>query len=106
MMCNIWGPTSVRHNDSYTLAQSNILQRLAAAQVNLPDTYCTLGSSAYYAGRCLRTYHRGEDADLTERHKFEKLCMKPQRECIEWDYGTVGSLWAKTDFKYGLKLRS
>jgi len=106
MMCNIWGPVSVRHNDNYCLLHSNIQNRLLSAMSEtLPVTYNMFGDSAYWADDCLRTYHRGDDAALTDRQKLENRGMKVERESIEWDYGEVGNLWRAVDFKYGLKLR-
>jgi hypothetical protein len=107
MMLSIWGPVSVRHNDNFCLMHSNIQQKLVDAQtrLNLPIIYKVFGDSAYYADLCLRSYHRGDDNVLTDREKLENASMKKMRQSIEWDYGLVGNLWRKTDFKFGLRLR-
>jgi hypothetical protein len=73
----IWGPVSCRHNDNYTLAMSNILEKLADCQEGNALKYAMFGDSAYMDNDYLLTGGgRG---------------MSSVREPIEWDYKDVKS---------------
>jgi len=92
MNLHVWGPVSVRHNDLYTLVNSEIEEKLENLQINMPFQYKMYGDSAYYDSRCLVTGGgRG---------------MSSVRECIEWDYQDLKTQWKYMNYKHVLKLRN
>jgi len=50
-----WGPASVRHNDLYTLVNSEIEKKSENLQINMPFQYKMFGNSAYHDSRYLAT---------------------------------------------------
>ena len=44
---DVYGPVSARHNDNYTLSNSDVEARLAYVQRNEPLKFKILGDSAY-----------------------------------------------------------
>jgi len=92
MNLHVWGPVSVRHNDLYTLVNSEIEEKLENLQINMPFQYKMYGDSAYHDSRYLVTGGgRG---------------MSSVRECIEWDYQHLKTQWKYMDYKHVLKLRN
>jgi len=92
MNLHVWGPVSVRHNDSYTLNKSDIEEKLRALQERLEFqvTYKMFGDSAYFPGEIMAVGGgRG---------------MSSVRETIEWDYKDLKVLWKYCDYRVGLKL--
>jgi nuclease HARBI1 len=91
MDLNVWGPVSCRHNDLYTLAHSDILERFAALQANNERKYKMYGDSAYYEDDYMETGNgRG---------------MSACRESIEWRYRDLKQYWKYCDYKHCLQLR-
>ena len=87
----MYGPESVRHNDSFTLDDSNIEQRFEALQAGDPFFFKIHGDSAYVNGVVLATGGgRG---------------MASVRESIEWTYKDLKTLWKYMDYRHVLQLR-
>jgi hypothetical protein len=103
MNFHVWGPVSVRHNDLYSLGASNINDVIAQLQVGEEKQYVIYGDSAYPYDTHLRSRYNHENN--TARQNLENRCMSSCRECIEWDYGNVGTMWKFIDYKKGLKMR-
>jgi hypothetical protein len=105
MNAHIWGPCSVRHNDLWTLGQSNLNDVVAGPQAGLPIQYVIYGDSAYmhlYESH-IRARHNYDP--LTARESIENRIMSSLRETIEWDYGDIGKYFPIVDWKLLLKLR-
>ena len=106
MMLHAWGPASCRHNDNWTLNQSNITDILGTAQNGYDLYYVMYGDSAYYSGEYIRGRHREVGGiPLTDREKLENKMMSKCRQAIEWDYGLMGNMWKHVVFKKSLQLR-
>ena len=88
----VWGPVSCRHNDNYTLAMSNILDKLHQCQERNPIKYAIFGDSAYM----------DDDFFLTGGGRG----MSSVRESVEWEYKDVKSQWKYLDYKHALKIKN
>jgi hypothetical protein len=87
----VWGPTSVRHNDNYTLAKSNIIEKLRQCQLGNQFQYKIFGDSAYFDNPYLATGGgRG---------------MASVRETVEWEYKDVKTYWKYCDYRHCLKMK-
>lgn len=84
----VWGPSSARHNDTFTLNRSRILEKLAALQADRPLKYKIHGDSAYVDEELLVT---GGGRGMSVR------------ESIEWSYKDVKTLWKYCDYKQWVK---
>ena len=78
--------------DNYTLAMSNILDKLANCQEGNTLKYAIFGDSAYM----------DDDYLLTGGGRG----MSSVREPIEWDYKDVKSQWKYLDYKHALKIKN
>jgi hypothetical protein len=91
MNFHVWGAASVRHNDLYTLQQSNIEEKLMVLQEDQPLKYKIYGDSAYHPSEVLVVGNgRG---------------MSSLRETIEWDYKDLKEQWKHCNWKIVLNLR-
>lgn len=105
MNLNVWGPISVRHNDITSLQQSNINDKLVALQQGQLHQWVIYGDSAYVHVPDSHILARHHNEINSERQTLENVCLSACRECIEWDYGDVGVMWAMVDFKKVLKMQ-
>lgn len=93
MNYDVWGASSARHNDCYTLSKSGILDRLCFEQRIWPVKFKMLGDSAYSEGINMQIVGNGRG-------------WSSLREPIEWDYKDLKTQWKYLDYSHGLKLRS
>ncbi len=105
MNFHVYGPVSVRHNDLYTLFYSEVNDKLAALQAGEELQYVVYGDSAYIVVIDTHIKARHFDEPNSDRQVLENRTLSSCRECIEWDYGDVSTMWAMTDFKKMLKIR-
>jgi hypothetical protein len=103
MTIDIWGPSSIRHNDIETYNMSDINGKLAAVQMNNNYQYKIYGDSAYQYLLDSHIACRYDNATGIEVRL--NLAMSACRECIEWNYGHVNLLFKYVDYAHGLKLR-
>jgi hypothetical protein len=92
MNYEVWGAASVRHNDNYTLAKSEILQSLANDQSQWPCKFKMLADSAYSESRHMSVVDDGRG-------------WSSIRQPIEWDYKDFKQQWKYMDYKHALKLK-
>jgi hypothetical protein len=86
----VYGPVSVRHNDNYTLANSQIEAKLEQAQLQKELKYKIFGDSAYSVSEWIKSGGgRG---------------MSSVRESIEWKYKDIKTTWKYCDYRHALKL--
>jgi hypothetical protein len=105
MNLHVYGPVSCIHSDIYTLQWSEIDGKMAAAQILRAITFALYGDSAYrLATHQNHIMCRHEDA-VNEREVLENECMKTCRITIEWDYGTLNTMWSFLDYRKDLKIR-
>ena len=91
MDLHVYGPESCRHNDLFTLAESNILLDFEALQAGQLRLLKIFGDSAYADGRVLGTGGgRG---------------MASVRETIEWSYKDLKAQWKYCDYRHVLQVR-
>jgi hypothetical protein len=93
MNYEIWGSASVRHNDNFTLAQSNILNSMADDQLAWEKKFKLLGDSAYSRSLFLEIVGDGRG-------------WSSLREAIEWDYKDLKQQWKYMDYRHALKLKN
>ena len=87
----VYGPASIRRNDNFTLHRSAILPSLQQLQSNEELKYILFGDSAY------------SDTDflVTDGGRGMASC----RECIEWEYKDLKTMWKYLDYKHALQMR-
>ena len=99
---NMFGPIEGRRHDSYMLRESGILPQLQ----NLPHRnnipFALYGDPAYPLRPQLLCPFRG--ARITEVQQDFNTVMSSVRQCVEWGFGKITSLWAFLDFKQNLKI--
>ena len=105
MNMHVWGPTSVRHNDLTSLHESKVNDLLVEVQIGQQYQWVIYGDSAYVHVADSHILARHNNEVNTERETLENRCLSACRECIEWNYGDVGVMWAMVDYKKKLKIR-
>jgi hypothetical protein len=105
MNFNVYGPVSCRRHDLFNLQESEINDKLATLSEQLGVEYYVYGDSAYITNVYDFVKARHEGDNLTPRQSLENRVLSSARECIEWDYGEVGKMWAITNYRYVLKMR-
>ena len=107
-----YGPSSGRHNDLWSLRKSELLPALSLVQRN-PQTadgipndvqYMVYGDGIYNNDTHLKSRHVGQQ--LSQRKKNENYGMSTSRECIEWSYGEIKSMFPFLLEKEKLKLEN
>jgi len=107
MTLDAFGPVSVRRNDLYPLAQSDINGKFARLQAGNPIEFKMYGDSIYPILSHLRSRYVGNaNHPLTRAENVENETFSACRETIEWNYGRFKSRWAYLDYKKKLKLRA
>jgi hypothetical protein len=87
----VFGPRSVRRNDSYTLDKSNIEEKLHVLQLGRRRVFGMFGDSAYFPTPYLSVAN--------------SKGMSAVRQTIEWSYKDLKTIWKFLDWKRCLKLR-
>ncbi len=105
MNFHVWGPISVRHNDLFSLDESNISDELQKLMEFDELKFCVYGDSAYIVGNYPYIKARHDNEINNPREILENRSMSSCRECIEWDYGNVGTMWPLVDYSKVLKIR-
>lgn len=102
MNFHVFGPVCLRHNDLYTLAESDINNKLAQLQMNEPIQFFTYVDSAYMIVYYSHIKARYNEEPITPRQSLENRVMSSGREVVEWNYGYVGIMWSLVDRAHGL----
>ena len=89
---DLYGPTSLRRNDTILLRESNINSRFASLQQGHEEQYIIMGDSAYKKNTHITSYH-SKNSMIQDYIKWNKA-MKHVRISIEWNYGTCASLFS------------
>lgn len=105
MNMHVWGPISIRHNDLTSLRDSHINDLLVDLQHDREYQWVIYGDSAYVHVPDSHILARHHNDNNTERQTLENRALSACRECIEWDYGDVGKMWAMVDYKKKLKIQ-
>lgn len=87
----VFGPRSVRRNDSFTLEKSNIEEKLHVLQLSRSRIFDMFGDSAYFPTPYLSVSN--------------SKGMSAVRQTIEWSYKDLKGVWKYLDWKRCLKLR-
>lgn len=96
------GPYEGRRHDSYLLAESPVMQQLAALpNMANGNKYCLYGDPAYPMMPQLLTPFRGNITPQQEQFNKE---MSKVRESVEYGFGKIQTYFAFVDFKKNLKL--
>jgi hypothetical protein len=103
MIFNAFGPVSCRHNDTFTLGESKIVEKIAKLFTPGEPNFYIYGDSAYPYDTHLRSRHPEENP--SRRNSMENGVLSSCREVIEWDYGECMRLWKMCDYRKVLKMR-
>lgn len=104
IIADVFGPVSLRHNDLFTLAESDMNDRLDEMQEGVYNNkYCLYGDSAYPVMSSITSRHSHPPLSVIE--VLENKCMSSVRESIEWVNDDIKSKFAFVGFHKGLKLR-
>ena len=97
------GPYAWRTNDIQMLQNSGLMGRLMRAGLYRGTRYCGFGDRGYPRNNpWLHIPFLGRD--LPEAHAEYNLKMSRVRQCVEWSFGKVVSLFAFVDFAKNQKL--
>ncbi|KAK7481138.1 hypothetical protein BaRGS_00027571 [Batillaria attramentaria] len=103
LVVNLSGPYAGRRHDSGMLADSGLLpllqERMNDAQ---GDAFCLYGDPAYPQSYHLQAPFRS--VHLTAEEQLFNKDMSSVRQCVEWGFGKVTTLFAFVDFRKNLKL--
>ena len=108
MIFHAFGPATVRRNDLWTLARSNLDKKLEVLQRNMPKKYKLYGDSAYCVTGLNYIRARWDteipNREVRARKIKENVCLSSCREAIEWDYNDIKRYWTLVDYKKLLKM--
>ena len=101
IVANLFGPIEGRRHDAALLAESDLMNNIRYfADENMP--LCIYGDSAYPLNEHLLCPYKG--GLITEdQEKFNKS-MSSARQCVEWTFGKISTLFAFVDYKKNQKL--
>ncbi|XP_038069925.1 uncharacterized protein LOC119739165 isoform X1 [Patiria miniata] len=103
LIANMFGQMEGRRHDSALLTESNLMEDLQMLPDHSSgDTFRLNGDTAYPLRLQLQGPFKG--ANLTEDQRLFNKKMSSVRECVEWAFGKVVSLFAFVDFKKNQKL--
>jgi hypothetical protein len=103
MYFHVYGGPSARHNDLFTLRDSDINAKIALLQLGLAIQYKMYGDAIYPHLSHLFSMHDGPN--LTERQKAENKSMKSVRQPVEWSYAEIGNMFPFTTYTKKQQLR-
>jgi len=89
---DLYGPTSLRRNDTILLRESKINSKFARLQEGSSEQFIIMGDSAYKKNTHLTSYH-AKRTMIRDYIKWNKS-MKHVLISIEWNYGTCASLFS------------
>ncbi len=100
------GPYEGRRHDAYVFSVSGLkeqLEELAQSVSQLfPREYCVYADSGYPMNPHVQVPFKG--AIISEQQLQYNKTMSAVRECVEWSFGKVVSIFAFLDFKKNLKI--
>jgi hypothetical protein len=108
MISSIDGPYAGSRHDGYLLAKSGLLvdvfpRALSNTTAESPDgNFCVYGDPAYGTSKYIVTGF-GKNNQTADMATFN-LRMSAVRECVEWEFGLVASLWAFVDYSKNQKI--
>lgn len=103
IIVHLSGPWVGRRHDARMLMESNLLETLSIhANGTNGEAMQIYGDPAYGIHRYLLSPFRG--ANLTPEQRLFNKDMSSVRECVEWQFGKITTLFAFLDFKKNLKL--
>lgn len=97
VFAQMYGPIEGSRHDSFLLQESSLLDFLQREPFS---NYVLYGDAAYPVTPQLMTPFRGDSED---EKAFNKT-MSQLRQCVEWEFGKIKTLFSFLDFKKNLKL--
>lgn len=102
IIVHLSGPWKGRRHDAGIFAASGIDVTIGGPLFYNNTQYVLYGDPAYPITRFLIAPFR--DRNLTDSQNSFNMKMSNVRECVEWGFGKVSTLFAFTDFKKNLKV--
>ena len=102
IIADLYGPYSGRRNDAFLVTNSELNNRLAAAQAGRPVQYKIYGDAAYSITSHISRGYRGANVTVAQREWNRQ--MSSARICVEWGFGKVVKQFAFIDHAADLKL--
>jgi hypothetical protein len=97
----IFGPASIRHNDLWTLRESDVNGKFAAIQEGNPRQFKMYGDCIYLNLSHVRSRHNVPTGPL----RAQDVAMASCRESIEWHCGQTDGLFKYTDSPNRLQIK-
>ena len=102
IIADLYGPYSGRRNDAFLVTNSELNNRLAAAQAGRPVQYKIYGDAAYSITSHISRGYGGVNVTAAQREWNRQ--MSSARICVEWGFGKVVKQFAFIDHAADLKL--
>lgn len=103
---DMWGPGSCRHNDLWLLFESDINNKMAAAQEGSPLQYFMYGDAIYPRRSHLRSRHGPQGGVLFDPElRAQDRGMTACREAVEWSFQEADLLFPFMTYKEKMKAR-
>lgn len=100
LIVHLYGPVEGKRRDSALLNESNLLQELVQYANGPHGPVQLYGDLGYPITRHMKPYA----GVITPDQQVFNVCMSLVRQCVEWQFGWVITLWTFMDFKKNLKL--
>ena len=96
----LWGPASSIRHDSYLLAQSGLMQKVATLNSPSGHPYCLHGDPAYgLSNHLVCPFSVASVGPLTPEMADVNKHMSHCRVTVEWGFKEVTSMWAFVNMK-------
>jgi hypothetical protein len=106
MTGHLWGPASIRHNDLWTLHESDIHNLWVTAQLGRPLQFYIYGDGIYpWLSHLFSRYKAAAGDALDPLEVLENKCFSTCRETVEWEYRDLKILFKLVECKNLLRIR-
>ena len=98
-----YGPVDGRRHDAFLLNEGNVTRDIEQKLMEADHVYYLYGDPAYPLQRHIIVPFKGHNLD-----RARSLCNKRMsrvRECVEWGFGKIITIFAFLEFKKNLKLQ-
>eukprot|EP00732_Lithocolla_globosa_P004508 Lithocolla_globosa_v1_NODE_4190_length_1490_cov_177.452265.p1 type:complete len:196 gc:universal NODE_4190_length_1490_cov_177.452265:669-1256(+) len=104
MAGDIFGPSSIRHNDRWLQRESELNERLVEVQAGQAVQFSAYGDAEYVLQSNIKRRHGRKGLVLPPRLQEEDDGMKKVRIGCEWDYAVTANLYPHVHFHKNMKI--